>query len=45
MFIIRKCPDNENENAGKMTILNGIPNRRGRPSAKTVVHNNNEAKH
>jgi len=25
-----KCPHNENNNAGKMTMLNGIPNRRGR---------------
>jgi len=40
VFISRKCPHNENNNARKMTVLNGISNRRGRPSVKTpVLHN------
>ena len=34
VFISRKCPHNENNNARKMTMLNGIPNRRGRPSVR-----------
>jgi len=44
-LLAENVPHNENNNARKMTMLNGVPNRRGRPSVKTSVLHNTKPKH